>query len=329
MNRNTRNRSGERGAAFLFVMALGTAILGIVGLALDGGQLYVTRQRAQAAADAAAQAGVMDLYRGYGTTKATASAKAYGVKNGFADLDVVPDYPDCSSLSWCNGHVTLSGLDNPNLIRVTITKVVNTVFLRALGIDTSTVKARATAAISIVLQPVPILVLHPTASGAFSKNGSNTIQICGGPQRSIQVNSTSTTSISISGASGTVDLSHAGPLDTAGDCTTGTGADFGNAGSQNPYPGTLLLGTKPGLYISPSSPIQDPLLSVPAPAQPAAATAPTNICGPPVGGIGTRCNALVLPFRGFPAGLGSNDTCLLYSPGYYPNGISVNGSTFA
>jgi Flp pilus assembly protein TadG len=305
-------------------MAIGTAILGIVGLALDCGVLYGTKQRAQAAADAAAQAGVMDLYRGNGTAAASASAKAYGQKNGFLASEVDPEYPSCSSLGWCNGHVTLSG-DNPNLIQVTVTRVVNTVFLRALNVNTATVKAVGTAAITVELEPVPILVLHPTASGSFSKNGSNSIAICGGPTRSIQVNSTSTTSINISGASGTVDLSHGGPLDP-GDCSAGTGSDFANAGLQNPYPGTLLLGTKPGQYVSPASPIADPLLGVAAPAQPANAPTPLPVCGPPSSGALQKCP---LALHNCPPTLGNNDTCLLYSPGYYPNGITVKGSQFA
>jgi len=292
-------------------MVLGTALLGIVGLALDGGSLYVTKQRAQAAADAAAQAGAMDLYRGYGSTAATASAAAYGVKNGFASSEVVTEYPDCSTLAWCNGHVTLSGVDSPNLIQVTVTKVVDTVFLRAVGVNTSTVKAVGTAAITLERQPVPILVLHPSASGSFSKNGTNTIQICGGPVRSIQVNSTSTTSISISGASGTVDLSHAGPLDVSGDCTAGTGADFGNTGTQNPYPGTISLGTKPGQYISPASPIADPLLDIAAPAQPAIA-----------GGYDTYAPGQ----HNCPSDLPSGVECRLYHGGYYASGIQFGSS---
>ena len=299
--KKTGSRAGQRGSSFLLVMVLGIAILGIVGLALDGGHLYVTKQRAQAAADAAAQAGVMDLYRGNGATAATASAKAYGVQNGFAASEVDPQYPACSGEPWCSGHVTLSGLDSPNLIQVTVTKVVNTIFLRALGVNTSTVKAVGTAAVTLEPQPVPILVLHPTASGSFSKNGSNTITICGGPPRSIQVNSTSTTSINISGASGTVDLSHAGPLDTAGDCSAGTGADFANAGVQNPYPGTLLLGTRPGQYVSPASPIEDPLLTVAPPSvQPPAPIAP-----------------VIANTAATEAAHNCPTTCKIISPGYY------------
>jgi hypothetical protein len=198
--------------------------------------------------------------------------------------------------------------------------------MRALGVNASTVSAVGTAAISLEPSPLPILVLHPTLSGAFSKNGSNTITICGGPARSIQVNSTSTTSITISGVSGTVALSHAGPLDTLGNCTTGTGADFANVGLQNPYPGTILLGTKPGRYLSPASPIQDPLLTVTPPAQPANASAPLAVCGPPSTGAPQRCP---LVQHNCPAGLGNNDTCLVYSPGYYDSGITVSGAVYA
>ena len=323
MKRNTGSRAGERGAAFLLVMVLGIVLLGIAGLALDGGNLFVTKQRAQSAADAAAQAGAMDLYRGSGSAAASASAIAYAGKDGFTASETDPEYPDCSTLAWCNGHVTLSG-ETPNLIQVTITKQVNTIFLRVLGLRTSTIKAVGSAAITIAPQPVPVLVLHPAASGSFSTNGGNTIKICGGPERSIQVNSSNTASISISGG-GTVDLSHAGPLDN-GDCSAGTGADFANAGLQNPYPGNLLLGTKPGQYISPASPITDPLLGVAAPAQPAANGAISLVCGPNGSGALFRCPVAQ---HNCPSTLTSDTTCAVYFPGYYAGGINVGGKTFA
>jgi Tfp pilus assembly protein PilV len=314
-------RQSERGISLLLVTIAIFMLFGMAGLAIDAGQLYVTKQKAQAAADAAAQAGAMDMYRGL--NDGTISAFAYAGKAGFSSAEVTVTHPLCSSLSWCSGHVTLSATDDPNLILVRVSKIVPTIFMRALGDATATVTAEAAGAISLQPQPIPILVLHPTLSGSFSKNGSNTIRICGGPARSIQVNSTSTTSINISGVSGTVDLSHAGPLDTLGDCTTGTGADFANVGLENPYPGTLLLGTKPGAYVSPASPIQDPLLSVPAPAQPAAAPAPLPVCGPPSTGAPQRCP---LAQHNCPSTLTNNDTCLVYSPGYYANGIDITGA---
>jgi hypothetical protein len=277
-------------------------LFGIAGLAIDAGQMYATKQRAQAAADAGAEAGVMDLYRGTGNS--TAAAAAYVQQNGFTSAETAIDYPDCTTLAWCNGHVRLSGTDTPNLIRVTVTRTVPTTFMRALGVTASTISAVGVGAISLEPQPVPILVLHPTLSGAFSKNGGNTIEICGGPVRAIQVNSTSTTSVVISGTSGRVDLSHAGPLDN-GTCSTGTGADFANVALQSQgaaFPsGYLLLGSKPGHYVYPASVIKDPLLSVAEPSvQPAAAAAPV-----------TYTLAADLATHNCPL------TCTVYSPGYY------------
>ena len=45
-------------------------LLGALGFAIDGSQLYAHRQMAQAAADAAAQGGILSIFRG---TNATAS----------------------------------------------------------------------------------------------------------------------------------------------------------------------------------------------------------------------------------------------------------------
>jgi hypothetical protein len=297
-------------------------VVGMVGLAMDAGQLYVTKQKAQAAADAAAQAGVMDMYNGTSVpagncpTTGGSAACVYARLNGFGGSvsdTVTIDFPD----SGAAPGVTLSGSDTPNLIRAVVQRTVNTTFMRVLPLAPTTVNVSATAiaAISVTPSPIPILVLHPTLSGSFSKNGSNTITICGGPARAIQVNSSSTTSISISGNSGTIDLSHAGPLD-AGDCVAGTGADFANVGAQTPFPsgGNLLLGTKPGAYVEPASAIKDPLLGVAAPAQPAAAPSPT-----------TYTTAATQAAHNCPAGL-PNNACQVFSPGYYPNGINLGGS---
>src|ERR1700739_1304708 len=58
-------RNNEKGQALLLVVvALGVFLLGAIGLALDGAQLYAHRQMAQAAADAAAQAGLFSIFAG-------------------------------------------------------------------------------------------------------------------------------------------------------------------------------------------------------------------------------------------------------------------------
>src|SRR5690242_8440825 len=235
-----RNRQEEGQATILVMLALSIFLLGAAGLAIDGSHLYAQRQMAQAAADAGAQAGIMSVYDGTqmtghsagdsftcdGTTT-TLSPCAYARLNGFdpANGDTITvDFP--SSVTGVN---LASGL---SLLRVTVQRNVNVTLTRLVGSSaTLPIRATATAAIVDVLAPVPILVLHPTSSDSFHKNGSNTIIICGGPSKSIQVNSSSSTSIVVDG-NGKVDLSHAGPLATPGNCD-GSGADFGNVGDES------------------------------------------------------------------------------------------------
>jgi len=322
----------EKGQAIILVLvALSIFLLGGVGLAIDASQLYAQRQMAQAAADGAAQAGIMSIYDntntaaynnafgalGDGPFNCTAGNAgltpcAYTLRNGFGTPNdvVTVDFPTSAA------GVTLSTKDPVSLIRVKITRNLSTGLIRFVGPSTASITATATAAILAVVSPVPILVLHPTMSGSFQKNGGNTIQICGGPTRSIQVNSESATSISISG-NGVVDLSKAGPKATTPTSCDGEGADFGDFGGPTTYPGVLTLGTD-GSFIQPASPIQDVLIDVPAP------TAPLVI------GIKT---ATILPgncsFTNTPCAVGVADcpatmpnNCTLYSPGLYTGGIN-------
>jgi hypothetical protein len=317
-----RNEKGQ--ALLLVVMALGIFLIGALGLAVDGAQMYGHRQMAQAAADAAAQAGIMSIFDGTAGTGASAfptsgsfvcaAADArtpckYAAFNKFGGVtgDVVTiDYPATSAAPG----VPFSVAAPVKLIRATVQRTLNTGLIRMLGPSTSTVTAVAIAAIVDIVAPVPILVLHPTKSGSFHKNGSNTIVICGGPNRSIQVNSNSTTSIAIDG-NGAVDLSHAGPLATPGNCD-GLGADFGDFGGPGTYPGTLTLGTN-GTYRQPASPISDVLAGVPEPALPGTlAPAPVTVAS----GV-SGCPVSAIP------------TCKLYSPGRYDGGITPANKEFA
>src|SRR6266699_1472724 len=60
--RTIRAMKSERGSVILLVALALAVVTGMVGLAMDVGQMYVTKQKARGAADAAALAGVMDLY---------------------------------------------------------------------------------------------------------------------------------------------------------------------------------------------------------------------------------------------------------------------------
>jgi hypothetical protein len=315
-----RNEKGQ--AILLVVISTSIFVIGAVGLVIDGAQIYAQREMAQSAADGAAIAGIMSIFDKTWTsptastcsTTSTAIPCTYGRLNGFgvATAEVAYDFPTPDSIGVPASK--LSSDDDPNLIRVTITRNLNTTLMRLLGSTGSTAKASAVAAIASVLSPIPIIVLHPTLAGSFAINGGPTIKICGGPTRSIQVNSCAgsgragcdaSDSLSI-GGSNTVDLSKAGPKDD-GNCTTGTGADFGDNGGPKSYPGTLLLGTFPGKYIQPASPIADPLKDVGAP--------PLPTSNGPTFSIGAAATVRY----GCPGG----QTCTLYGPGLYSGGIDI------
>jgi len=224
---------GEEGQAILIVvLAMGIFLLGAAGLAVDGSHLYSQRQMAQAAADSAAIAGIMSIFDSTNTTGTHAFSTGgafnctttdlrtpcmYAAKNSFgttAGDTVTIDFPGTAP------GVNLSAMYATNLVRATVSRNVSTTLIRMLTpISFTTVTATATAAIVDVFAPIPIIVLHPKLDDAFQLQGNPAITICGGPTKSIQVNSLGNGgNASHLGGSATIDLSHAGPKDLAGDC---------------------------------------------------------------------------------------------------------------
>src|SRR5882757_204988 len=198
-----RYKSEEGQAVVMVAVAMSIFLLAAIGLAIDGSHIYAQRQMAQTAADAAAQAGIMSIFDGTnsggGAAFSTGSSFdcsttdartpcVYANNNGFggsADDTVTVSFPPDSAAPG----VSFSGSDPTNLIQVTVQRTVGTTLMHLLGPATSTVKATAMAAIVDVFAPVPILVTHPTLASSFSLSGNPAITICGGPRRSIQVNS--------------------------------------------------------------------------------------------------------------------------------------------
>jgi hypothetical protein len=305
----------EKGSVLLLVTIALTAVMGIVGLAMDAGQLYVTKQQAQAAADAAVLAGSMDMFNttgfdaaGAGFTGASISCTAgstqspcvYARLNGFSPPDTVTiKFTGCSAPPGV--PVTESPFGPTGLICATVSRVVNTTFLRVLGTTTSTVSATASAAIIGGSVPTPIVITDPSLSVAFDTGGGAGIVICGGPSTGMQINSGSPTAVP---SDASVDLRKAGTADD-GNCTTGTGSDFRVVGN-SPDPVGVNVGTT-GHYSPGVSAVADPLASVATPAAPAAAPATTTIN--------------VTGTNGCPAA-----PCTLYSPGLYASGINVTSN---
>ena len=323
-------RKGEKGqATLLVILSMAIFLLGAVGLALDGAQLYAHREMAQAAADAAAEAGIFTIFSGTytvptGGAQHTCAAAditspassvfsapcGYANANGFmtANDTVVVSFPS----SPYNG---VTGSSNPKypypFEQVTITRTVSTSFMKFFGTSSSSITAIGGAGIVQTSSPVPILVLDTTGSPSFQVKGTPAIQICGGPKRSIQVNSNAAGAVQVKG-SATVDLSKAGPADS-GTCTTGTGGDFGVFGSTSTTPAWLTPFGSTEHYTQPAAPINDPLSGVSPPSKPANGTVTTS-------GTGTTAGTGDCP-------LTASKGCTIYNPGYYSAGVGIKNTT--
>ena len=322
--------NGEKGqATLLVILSMAIFLLGAIGLALDGAQLYAHREMAQAAADAAAEAGVFSIFAGTfsvpaGGAQHTCAAAditspatsvfgapcGYANANGFmtANDTVVVSFP----ASPYNGVTGTSNAKYPYPFeQVTITRTVGTSFMKFFGTSSSSIKAIGGAGIVQTSSPVPILVLDPTGSPSFQVKGTPNVQICGGPKRSIQVNSNAAGALDVKG-SATVDLSKAGPADS-GTCTTGTGGDFGVFGSSSSTPSWLTPFGSTEHYLQPAAPINDPLASVNPPSKPANGTSTNS-------GAGTTAGSGDCPVT-------ASKGCTIFNPGYYSKGIQVKNST--
>jgi hypothetical protein len=251
----------------------------------------------------------------------------YAAQNGYngahlpdGSASVALSYPSSvSNVPACSGTPTpatcvASGLAIPAYLTVTVADSVSTPFIALTsliaGANTSTAGwnttksgAKATCGLVYNNAPIPLLILDPTDPSTLALSGTGSgpfkIKIIGGPPRSVQVDTSSTSAITANGH-GLVDLSQGGPKDT--------GSDFGVTGSNSQLSGSnLSLGTS-GNWVSPDSPISDPFATLPYPPTPSAAPATTTV-SPPTDG----CQD--------PGG------CTEYQPGLYPSGIDVKSQS--
>jgi hypothetical protein len=270
----------------------------------------------QAAADAACQAGAADLFLQYSNPSASTT---YGIDFSWIgstfSCDTAPNSPPCQyaskngyagnkvSVSFpttVEGAPSLSGfgtIAHP-YIQVTITQPVQQTFAKLITrLNNVNTGATAICGLNPVAVPVPLVVLHQTSASSLSTQGNPTIQILGGPNRSIQVDSSSTTAVNVGGSS-SIDLHQAGPL--------GTGADFGVFGTEA-KPTGVNVGS--GQWVSPGGPFGDPWITV---AQPS--TAPT-----------TAGQAIPQPFNYH--GCPDPNGCVEFSAGNYASCSTANTLT--
>jgi hypothetical protein len=349
----------------LFILlGLGLFLIGAMAFAVDMSNLWFNRQAAQTAADAACTAGAMDMLVDYtnGTTnqggfsvsgtptaadcsnstnQATPPCR-YATLNGF-DSSISQGSANSGALGN-NVTFQVSTTAPPGLpasaippttvaanafLSVKVTDNIPTFFAGMLrGTTKQNIGATAICGVIQATSPIPILVLNPTIPGALHMNGGGAlssangdIQIAGGPPKSIQVNSDGTGG----GGGKPVSLSGNPSINLCAGGNSYCGSSLGVWGTQSSPAGfwsttskctgvnTLCTGTQTApIWNSPSAPIADPFASISAPSQPTITYTLTNGTFP-----------IAYNTKGCPDPSG----CHEFSPGYYQNGIDVQGFT--
>jgi hypothetical protein len=144
--------------------------MGMVGLTVDSGLLQTARRQVQNAADAAAMAAGMELFRGNSLAGATAVANTYVQNNGLTDTAVSVTV-----------QVPQSGMykGNANYVEVIVTAPVSIYFMPILGVaPKQTVAGRAVAGAE-----TPgldgIIALNPLAGPGLSLRGPPVLMVNG------------------------------------------------------------------------------------------------------------------------------------------------------
>src|SRR6266576_1258768 len=163
--------STQQGQAFLFIVILiAFFLLAVLGLATDYTQVWAHRQMAQGAADAACEAGAADVFlKGTDPTAST-------------------DFP-ALDFSWIGSSFDCSA--KPNSVPGDYAS------FNGYAGATVNVTASSGCGLNVITAPVPLVVLHRTASPSLQVNGTASVTILGGPQRSVQVDSSSATAVSV------------------------------------------------------------------------------------------------------------------------------------
>jgi hypothetical protein len=276
--RTSQRRSSQHGQTLIpIVIFIGLFLMAMLGVAADYTQVWAHRQMAQGAADAACEAGAADLYL-------NAVDPSSSGQNGLQSFSWIGADFDCSvntSSPPCT-YATLNGYSGSNVhvsfpsslpgvaplpstlattfpyMEVTITDPVPMSFTKMVGAASMVnIKAKAGCGVSPINVPVPLVILHTSASGSLSVTGSSKIRIFGGPQRSIQIDSKDSAALT----AGSIDLSQGGPA------IPPTGSDLAVFGGPATKPGSVDVGST-GHYISPAAPFGDPFATKSVPPVP-------------------------------------------------------------
>jgi hypothetical protein len=330
--------SGEQGqAAVSLVLILGLISFALMGFAVDLTNMWFHRQAERSAADAACEAGAMDILAGQsgmsttgqGFTVGTASncvetpaatMCTYANANGYNGSGLSASAAS-NSVAWTfpSSVSNVQSATGNSYMKVAISENVRTYFMSLVTTTKyQTLNASCTCGVVQVKAAAPMVVLHPTMSGSFYYSGGGALNIYGGPQRGLQVNSSSATAVQWL-ASAMINLSNGGP--------NATGSDVAIVGGPSTIPtngsSTGFNGGTTGAWKSSVIAVSDPYGSVPVPTSVRLVTPSGGTAGTWVGyGIDGCPDHTGSAY----AGQGVATNCHEFSPGYYPSGLAMPNS---
>ena len=155
----------RRGAILVIFALTFTGLILFLGLVVDGGIIYFERRKAQAAADAGAYSGALELLHNNDSWVAD-SAKADTKINGFDDDE------NSVVITVNNPPVSVAAVGDSNAVEVIVQSTVKTTLMQLVADGSSIVRARAVAAVGPETGPMCILALNESAEGAIVFNGT-------------------------------------------------------------------------------------------------------------------------------------------------------------
>src|SRR5512138_668617 len=138
----------HRGQALVLIVLAIVGMIGLTGLAIDGGNAYSDRRHAQNAADTAALAAALKKVRGGTEAQWTQAALDIASANGYNGASnprvTVNVYP-CTNTAHTPLCVLGAGEDADNVVQVVISSTIHTYFAPVLGIRQITNQVQAIA----------------------------------------------------------------------------------------------------------------------------------------------------------------------------------------
>lgn len=176
MNPRRKNLVCRRSGFVLVWMAVGlVALLGMTGIAVDGGYRLAMFREAQNAADAAALAAAEDRMQGSSVADAQATAREFILDVDHNNLANAEDPPEVNIPPLSGPYA-----GNMNYVEVIVRNPVNTFFVHVLGVPNQYLAvARAVAGYELVAAGEGVAVLDPTARPGLEVKGGGRLVVEG------------------------------------------------------------------------------------------------------------------------------------------------------